>query len=236
MNGAEWVLHNSSWLARISRAFIPEIDAFGRCLAERMLPAFSSIGHEADLVEKATYDALGAWAQEYDDPARDCQQAFDKGISFMMMMRDIQQGTINLFAAGLYHLCAQQLLLMYRRSGGRMFKQLDEKKVIEQLLKAGIPLKSFRSWKRVNELRLLANAVKHGDGRSCSELKELRPDLFVSPLDRDLGNAGRCRGIPVEQPVLGQGIYLDQGQFESYVECVKEFWQELASALDAASR
>ena len=44
----------------------------------------------------------------------------------------------------------------------------------------GIDIEKFSSWAKVNELRLLANAVKHADGDSCTELKGLRPDLFVS--------------------------------------------------------
>ena len=33
----------------------------------------------------------------------------------------------------------------------------------------------------INELQLIANAVKHGEGHSAADLHQVRPDLFVLP-------------------------------------------------------
>jgi hypothetical protein len=36
-------------------------------------------------------------------------------------------------------------------------------------------------WARIDELRLVANSVKHAEGPSAQQLRELRADLFQNP-------------------------------------------------------
>ena len=46
----------------------------------------------------------------------------------------------------------------------------------------GLSLRDLPQWDAVAELRLVANAVKHAEGESEQELRQLRPDLFVHPV------------------------------------------------------
>ena len=97
----------------------------------------------------------------------------------------------------------------------------------------GIDVATFSSWGKIEELRLVANCVKHADGPSCAQLKELRPDLFVPPFvkketeEADLAFVGQ-----VFQPLAGEDLYVSANDFEKYVEAVKGFWQEFAEAFD----
>jgi hypothetical protein len=50
-----------------------------------------------------------------------------------------------------------------------------------KLRSLGIDVAKFPEWKSVMELRLVANCVKHAEGRACEELDKLRPDLFDPP-------------------------------------------------------
>jgi hypothetical protein len=49
----------------------------------------------------------------------------------------------------------------------------------------GLDLSSLPSWPVIDELRLVANVVKHGEGDSAEKLRETRPELFVYPSLRD---------------------------------------------------
>jgi hypothetical protein len=44
-----------------------------------------------------------------------------------------------------------------------------------------IDLTQFGSWDVIQEMRLLANATKHGEGGSAEELRKIRPELFQHP-------------------------------------------------------
>jgi hypothetical protein len=45
----------------------------------------------------------------------------------------------------------------------------------------GIDLASLAAWAKIDELRSVANSVKHAEGGSARQLRQVRPDLFQSP-------------------------------------------------------
>jgi hypothetical protein len=99
----------------------------------------------------------------------------------------------------------------------------------------GINVENFISWPKVNELRLVANTVKHADGASCNNLKSLRPDLFDSPrLEGDASTFDLVKMREVFQPLIGEDLYVNRDEFANYVSTVKQFWEELANAFDDA--
>jgi hypothetical protein len=42
----------------------------------------------------------------------------------------------------------------------------------------GVKITDTKSWKKIKELKLLVNTIKHGDGESADRLRKLRPDFF----------------------------------------------------------
>ena len=52
----------------------------------------------------------------------------------------------------------------------------DIKKIFKN---SGYDLENNSHWNKINELRLLVNVIKHGDGRSRRELQGIRDDFFV---------------------------------------------------------
>jgi UDP-N-acetylglucosamine transferase subunit ALG13 len=97
----------------------------------------------------------------------------------------------------------------------------------------GIDIVAFSSASKINELRLVANTVKHADGGSCADLKKIRPDLFVFPdLKKYRDEIGYETMIEVFTPLAGEDVYIGIEDFKKYVEAVKEFWDELAAAFD----
>jgi hypothetical protein len=225
--------------------FLPDIDAFARCLTKRLLPTFESVGEEADRVEQEAWDRPSY--SEDTDPADLAEQARNEAITFVQMMESIRQGLINMFAASLWHALEQKLLLLHRRElldreerGNPKLWSLDEIK--KRFKAAGVDIETFSSWSCVDELRLLANTVKHADGYSCEELKARHPDLFVPPtslghmmaVDEVLRDAYLTR--PVFEPILGESVYVTQEQFEGYAKAVQAFLEDLAHWLECGRR
>ena len=153
---------------------------------------------------------------------------------YIQTITGIKQGLINMFGAGLYHFFEQQLLSYHRREF--LFHNLEEHndpdllkvtKVCEICAENGIDLKSIASWSRIyDELRLLANTVKHADGWACDQLRSQRPDLFRSPTSVKLGSF--LVSPVVYQPLAGDGIYLSEEEFKRYTEDVKAFWPDFS--------
>lgn len=52
----------------------------------------------------------------------------------------------------------------------------------------GFEFETLKSWKKIEELRLLVNVIKHGDGDSKNKLHEIRKDLFYSKENEMLRN------------------------------------------------
>jgi hypothetical protein len=98
----------------------------------------------------------------------------------------------------------------------------------------GLDLSTLSSWPLLEELRLVANVVKHGEGGSAGRLRKIRPDLFVYPtLRKDRTGVSRLR---VETTLFGQDFFVTKEEFERYHKGSVAFWAELADALPALTR
>ncbi len=112
------------------------------------------------------------------------------------------------------------------------FSSLNSNEAIKALQENGIDVTKFNCWTKIDELRLVANTVKHADGESAEELKELRPDMFKHP-DSMLSIQMSAKLVgPVYLPLFGEGLYITQDEFDSYVITVKEFWNDLSTDLE----
>jgi hypothetical protein len=151
-------------------------------------------------------------------------------------MKGTLQGVINLFAAGLFHLLEQQLLLFHRQellSIGEKnnMNLLNFVEAKNRLLTHGINIENFESWLRIDELRLVANTVKYADGSSAQKLKSRRPDLFLRSITSSIINSTITLG-PVFTPLTGDSVYITQSEFKKYVSSVNKFWGEMCVALE----
>ena len=104
-------------------------------------------------------------------------------------MVSLRQSMLNLLAAGLFHLTEQQLAVLCRDAGfttdpPRDTKMDEVKKWYAANLR--LYLEALPSWGVINELRLVANAVKHAEGSATRQLRTLRPELFSNPDFEDI--------------------------------------------------
>jgi hypothetical protein len=206
-------------------------------LRDRLLPAFSNVEAEAKKKAEEEYDRLGSLpARENIDIADLAEKAFDAGLAHYQMMSGLRQGLQNMFAAALYHLFEQQVMLFHRREVLDLAEAEDTKLFRQsvfrdRLLRYAIDVKSFMSWPLIDELRLVANTVKHAEGDSAMELHSNRPELFVDPSLAGMPFGDSKRLYRVFQPVMGEDIYVSLDDIGRYANAVEQFWSELSDKM-----
>jgi hypothetical protein len=229
------------WVHHIRRALLPDLDAFARCLPERLLPTFASLDEEAKRVEQEVWDGPAPGDPEDFDPADHAERAQDAALVYYQTTKGVEQGLINLYTVGLAHLLEQQLLFIHRELLSFPEEEHDARlfnfEVMKERLKAAdINIETFKSWPRIQELRRLSNTAKHADGNSCAELKRRRPELFVKLFPGETDASLWVERVPVYQPLMGERLYVTRELYEEYAAAAKQFLVELAEALERHDR
>lgn len=87
-----------------------------------------------------------------------------------------------------------------------------------------VNIEQLPSWEKINELRLLCNVIKHGDGKSAKNLRKINPALFI------------CNGIELEEidilnlyktTLLKIGLNIEEYMIEEYGYALQKFWDNL---------
>lgn len=211
-----------------------------RTLEARLLPNFqdSDIGNEAEAVADEMWQQFMSMpGREDDDPSAFADVAFEAGLDHYTIVKGIRQGIINMFAAGLYHAYEQQFLFFHREELLPYGRQHDKSllkisKAKELLSERGIEISSFQSWASIDELRLVANTVKHAEGESADQLRRIRPDLFEDPELKRLGLDGSSSlAHPIYLPMVGEDLFIQICDLSKYRDALTQFWRDLSDSL-----
>lgn len=81
----------------------------------------------------------------------------------------------------------------------------------------GLDLKTGEVGSTIEELHVVANVVRHGDGRAVKKLRQLAPHLW-----KYADNAISTKSE--EQSILSEGIQLSDADFARYMRAVMRFW------------
>jgi hypothetical protein len=224
----------------IREMLIPEIVAFSDVVTKRLLPTFDSFGKEA--VEhgenwfRARSENLNPLeADEYEAASYLADKAMNKTFVFADTLSGMCFASTGLFTMGLFHLFEQQMAdlpleLLQNYSYG---KEITLQEVIAWLrCEMSVDITTFTTWRIVaEELRLVANTIKHAEGDSATKLREIRADLFVHPAKREDQSAVVQVGLRIRKPLFGEDVYLTVVDFSRYSDAIVRFWSDLASAL-----
>lgn len=208
-----------SW--RLRQAVLPFITVYGQWVEERIIPLADQLTVMADAVEQQAYDKLMSQPvgeDYYGDGSEEAEHAFDVGLSFYENITAMYQGTLNLFAAGLFHVIEQQLADI-TRDGAIDIEGPDTtlRNIVVWYQKHFlVDLTAFPSWALIDELRLVANTTKHAEGQSASQLRGLHPKLFQNPLLRRVDPHTPVFHTPVQLPLGGDGLYVTGDDFRNY--------------------
>ena len=217
--------YNAELLINLS---IKELSLYAQVFQKRIVPAFGTLEEEAKGIQQEAYAQSSACAGPDADPGYAAEDAYQEGVNFFLATDAIKQGVFSLIVAGLYHLFEQH-------SGSLLFQLQGPPKgsnARDQLSKfldhLAIDIEQLNGWSDVEELRLVANSVKHGDGSSSIQLRQLNPKLFQLYQNDPSPYSRFHRFI---RPLAGEGLYLTPDDFNRYAHALTEFWQSLLSAL-----
>jgi hypothetical protein len=217
---------------------IPYICAYGEWVLCEMLPRFEDMERRAGDIANTEFDRLRAEpaGENWDaDMGWAAGKAQGKGLAFYETVQALRQTTLNLFAAGLFHLLEQQLADLCHDGPllDRSEIQPPNDTKIELVASwyrrhFSLDLHSLTMWPSVDELRLVANSVKHGEGGSAEQLRERRPQLFQDPLLDDPRNRDCGEKRLVRNPLAGEDLYITEEVFKEYSESANGFVNEIA--------
>lgn len=227
------------WARSFTTSFVPQIEAFAESLSRRVLPGFADIGAEGTRLEEEILAQGGLG--NFDDAASAAEHARDQAVTYWTTMYGIEQGVVNLFGVGLWHLFEQQLATFIRHGLRDVCdpppqKPFEEVQAALRKMGVDIDIGSLAAHAKVDELRLFANCAKHGDGHACSQLRAKRPDLFNHP-SLHASEVPWPSALPVIAPLGGEDLYMTPERFQEYATAVIGFWDELARRiLEAIAR
>ncbi len=197
---------------------------------------------EASDIENKKWKEFSSGISFDADPANLAEQAMEEGLEHYLLMANLRQGMINLFAITLYHVFEQQISIILNREvpyccpNWEKPKQLSLDEIKCQFKKFfGIDVAKFKSWQKLHELCLVANSVKHAQGNSSDKLYEIRQDLFINPIISEEFSLSHDPPALSEihdsltgfYPLTGNGLYVSINDIKVYRDLLVCFWEEL---------
>lgn len=237
------MLHNATfWRGYFQSMFKPHLERTLEVLENRLLPTFDGIEAEATALQEKTYNDLISTPFDPDriDECDMATAAFEAGYKHYSGMDSVRQALINSFAPMLYHTWEQQLLAFHRKEvlhpkEERKNKFLRVDVLQTRLMDKGFDITQLPTWSTIDELRLLANTVKHADGGSGDLIKARRPELFEPNRAKAEIVAMPFLYTPsVYRPMSGEDLYLTMDDLRTYGRATIDFWNEFSDALENA--
>lgn len=81
----------------------------------------------------------------------------------------------------------------------------------------------INAWKKIKELRLLVNTIKHGDGDSAKQLRRMRPDFFKHDLLKEADTLQLAGAVLLDS----NSLQIKEEDFNNYIATTKSFWDEM---------
>ncbi|MGE6603290.1 hypothetical protein ACQKEY_16490 [Lysinibacillus fusiformis] len=203
---------------------------------------FNNLEEEANEMAQIHYEELG----QYFDPDRHdeadfADSAFEKGLEYYEAVSLVKYNNQLMWISTMYQFWEQQVRkFLYdeiKHSGVTLCnergQEIDFKNYCTRGINAikkefadfGQDLEKMERWSDINELRLLANVIKHGDGGSATELEEIRPDFFKSEISEN-------NLLKVHRTVLNEQVLnVSDSDFIKYKEALQSFWEGLPERL-----
>ena len=234
---ALWVANNIHWI------YLPPVEAYRATALTKILPVFDDLEQEADAVAEAEFERLCAQpaSPDFDGDLSDLAEgATEHGNDYGETMFAIRQSVLNLLAAGLFHMFEQQQKgLFHQTVAARTGTDFSWDALDNSLAASGVDRRRLPGATSLEELRLVANTIKHGAGGSAAKLAALRPDLFdfdpdgnrEEDLDKQrLGATIRSSDL-LFAPLGGGDLYVTEKNLADWCNAVLQFWRGLAAEL-----
>lgn len=221
---------------RVRNSPLRYLRAYGDCILRDLMPAFNGIERRARQAGDDEYRRLGT------EPAGDdwdgdmgvlADAAEDHAIALYETLSAMRQSMLNLFAVGLFHLLKQQVADLCH-DGAFMVPRLEGTQLIGEvsqwyLQHFQLDLRGIPSWAAIDQLRVVANVVKHAEGDSAARLRERRPELFCYPALQEAQLGIFNIAGHVARPLAGDDLYVTPQALQEYIDAAISF----VSAIEA---
>ena len=209
--------------------FIRETDLFVQIMIKRVIGSFAKVSEEAIMAGREEGKRLRSLASTHrldESSIRSISETV--AAAYSLNVGAVAQGTNNLVFAGLFHQFEQHVCCLLAVSYPKWKPPRKVKEPLDhlkQVLKAGgVSPESFQSWTDIQELRLIANTVKHGVGPSSRDLEEKRPELFSEAFRES-------KSVHALRPLSGIGLNLTESDLRNFGSALSGFWKELRKHL-----
>ena len=207
--------------------FKSQVAAYKEIFNQKLFPNFENISNEAEKYAEDFYQQLCSQSYDDHDDYYVAEKAFQKGFEHYQDLYLFQYVFTANSITNLYHFWEQQVRYFLYSELKFDFKikftKFCEKgiKDLKNLLSAfNINVENFSSWSLLNELRILANVIKHGDGHSATELNKINPTLFRSEIKMYSGD------LILHTTLFEENLNINQDLFNDYANNILKFWDE----------
>jgi len=193
-----------------------KIDAVQSTIFDRLLPVYNNIEAEAETVAKAKYDELGKnFNPETMYESDVIEKAWEEGGEHYILQHAMKTEFLLSTATWLFHLFEKDCRAMCPN----LYNKAEELKT--KFEEMGINCDNQSDWYKTNtELRLVANAIKHGEGNSSQRLKAIKPEYFDTQ----------------SSYLTDSKIEITHQDIQSYIEHMKSFWSSFFDKVLQKSR
>lgn len=216
----------------LRKRFTKSIELIKNTYLNKISPVFGNIEEESDdFAEKKYIELETNFNPNYDDSSSFANAAKEAGLEYYECLALMKYNTKLMWILTLYQFWEQQVKRFIYVEGNRPHRFIDTKgnevlykdfcprgfiDIKNEFIRFGQDLERLPCWIKINELRLLSNVIKHGNGRAAIQLKKLRPDL----LDNNL--------LDIYKNTLDERILkINDNEFQIYCEAIVAFWNIL---------
>jgi hypothetical protein len=213
----------------LRKFYISEIETFIQVFNSKLFPAFSDIDQEAEQLGQDYYNkGLNSPCDENFDPADLADWAMDKSISHYSDLSLVKYEFTAISIATLYLIWEQQVRRFLFNEMSQVF-EIEYTKFcsngIEEIKsyfkEHNVDIENLNSWANLDELRLLCNVIKHGDGISAQKLFKNNKELFKTECLID------DKSLNLDTTLLNESLEINQDIFNKYGQNILAFWNEL---------
>lgn len=210
------------------RSLKSEISDFVEIYFQKLLPVFKDIESDADKHAQNFFDNFMS-QPTYDDsidPSSIAENAQEEGIEHYSYLKLGKYSLTATWHATLYQVWEQQSRWFLFRGMSRVcniqFETFCTKlsEIKKKFKFHNVDIENFSCWPQIDELCLLCNVIKHGDGNSAEKLRKIKPALFKQEDDIDYMKTFKTT-------LLEETLNIDEKTLQNYREALLSFWDKI---------
>ncbi|MBI1388292.1 MAG: hypothetical protein GC154_07580 [bacterium] len=205
-----------------------QISDFVLIYRKKLRPVFEEIEKEAEDEANNHYNSKMRSTNTEDFYCADeiAENAIGRGDALFQTLRLGKYTLTAAWHATLYELFEQQLRkFLYTEMNGSCSIKFPEfctnlRNIKKVFCTHNVKVSLFPCWGKIEELKTLCNVIKHGDGNSAKNLRELNPSLFIVNNNVDYMTSYKTT-------LLKETLQIDENTLQEYVKALLSFWDEL---------